>query len=86
MVDWQITAVTIYCDAVDDEVTIMVQKKDWSVKCTGYQQYSASGNAVANPENKSKKLKSQMKCEGLGCKRVVGYKEKLIAEEASEAG
>lgn len=34
MVNWQITAKTIYCDIVRDEVTIMV-KKDWSVQCTG---------------------------------------------------
>jgi hypothetical protein len=29
--DWQITATTIYCDAVDDDVTIIVYK-DWSTK------------------------------------------------------
>lgn len=34
MTDWQITAKTIYCDSVQEEVTIIV-KKDWSVQCTG---------------------------------------------------
>jgi hypothetical protein len=33
--DWQLTATAIYCDAVDDDVTIIVYK-DWSTKCTGY--------------------------------------------------
>jgi len=37
MVNWQVTEVTIYCDAVDDEVTIQVYK-DGSVKCTGYEE------------------------------------------------
>ena len=35
MVDWQVTATTIYCDAVDDDVTLLVYK-DGSAKCTGY--------------------------------------------------
>jgi hypothetical protein len=34
MVDWQITAKTIYCEAVKEEVTIII-KKDWSANCTG---------------------------------------------------
>jgi hypothetical protein len=32
MVDWQITAATIYCDDVDDEVTVIVNR-DGSVRC-----------------------------------------------------
>ncbi|MCJ7791782.1 MAG: hypothetical protein MUP49_05195 [Dehalococcoidia bacterium] len=39
--DWQVTATTIYCDAVDDDVTILVYK-DWSTKCTGYKKYVES--------------------------------------------
>jgi len=30
MVGWQTTVTTVYCDAVDDEVTIVVYE-DWSV-------------------------------------------------------
>ena len=26
MVNWQVTATTIYCDAVDDEITLLVYK------------------------------------------------------------
>jgi hypothetical protein len=39
MVNWQVTATTVFCDAVDDEVTIIVYK-DWSVKCTGHEKYA----------------------------------------------
>ena len=42
MVNWQVTATTLYCDTVNDEVTILVYK-DWSVMCTGYTKYSNTG-------------------------------------------
>ena len=38
MVDWQITATTIYCDDVDDEVTVIVQR-DGSARCVGFSKY-----------------------------------------------
>ena len=80
MVDWQVTATTIYCDAVLDEVTIMVYK-DWSVKCTGYEKYTGSREASVELVKKSVRLKRVVGCEGLDCERVTGYKEKLLAEE-----
>ena len=52
MVDWQITATTIYCDAVDDEVTILVNK-DWSTRCTGMRKYSESREESINLVKKS---------------------------------
>jgi len=39
--DWRVTATTIYCHAVDDEVAILVYK-DWSTKYTGYKKYVES--------------------------------------------
>jgi len=82
MVNWQVTATTIYCDAVDDEVTLMVYK-DGSKKCTGYRKYcQPSKEARKLLERKSKQLNRKLKCEGLECYRVVQYKEKLFAEEA----
>ena len=80
MVDWQVTATTIYCDAVEDEVTVMVYK-DWSVKCTGYEKYTGSREASADLVKRSVRLKRLVDCEGLDCKRVTGYKERLLAEE-----
>ena len=80
---WQITAITIYCDAVDDEVTIMVDKD--GTTCTGYSKYSEPGKEAAKLlKSKSKQLKRQLQCEGLDCYRVVKQKDKLIAEETRQ--
>ena len=84
MTDWQVTATTIYCDAVDDEVTIMVYK-DGSIRCTGYKKY------VENPDKetaqvlkkKAKRLGRNLKCEGPQDFRVTSYRDKLTAEEKS---
>ena len=81
MVDWQITAATIYCLAVDDEVTIMVHK-DWSIKCTGYNKYSQPGKETTSLlKKKGKRLNRQLECQGLECHRIIQYKEKLLSEE-----
>ncbi len=84
MVDWQVTATTLYCDAVDDDVTIMVYK-DWSTRCVGY--YKKYGDPVITKDttkllkNKSKKLGRALQCEGPECHRVVAYRDKLRSEE-----
>jgi len=82
MVNWQVTATTIYCDAVDGEVTLMVYK-DGSAKCTGYNKYRQPNKEASKLlERKGKQLNRRLECEGLECYRVVQYKEKLFAEEA----
>ncbi len=82
MVNWQVTATTIYCDAVDDDVTLLVYK-DWSVKCTGCPEYAEPGKDALNLlKKKSRQLKRQLGCAGLECYRVIQYKEKLFSEEA----
>jgi hypothetical protein len=82
--DWQITATTIYCDAVDDEVTILVYK-DWSTRCTGYNKYRESAKAIATQlRKKAKRLGRHLECEGLECHRVTQYKEKLTREESEK--
>ncbi|MCD6599222.1 MAG: hypothetical protein J7L19_01430 [Dehalococcoidia bacterium] len=84
MTNWQVTATTIYCDAVDDEVTLLVHK-DWSVECTGYTKYAEPGKDTLNLlKKKTKQLKRQLGCTGLGCHRVIHYKEKLLSEEAKK--
>ena len=83
MVNWQVTATTIYCDAVDDEVTLMVYK-DGSIKCTGYDKYREPGKETVNTlKRKSKQLNHKLECEGLECSRATQYREKLFAEEAT---
>ncbi len=81
MVNWEITARTIYCDAVDDEVTVLIYKNG-SVRCTGYQKYNRPDDITRDIiKQKSRRLKRTVKCEGEDCPRVVQYKEKIMAEE-----
>ena len=81
MTDWQITAKTIYCDAVEDEVTVMVYKNA-TVRCTGCKKYSEP-NAITlgTIKEKSQRLKRPIKCEGEGCSHVTAYKETILAQE-----
>ena len=82
MTDWQTTAKTIYCDAVDDEVTILVSK-DYSVRCTGNKKYTELSDVTLNIiKAKSSKLKHPVKCEGLQCHRVIEYKERIVTEDS----
>jgi hypothetical protein len=82
MTDWQTTAKTIYCDAVDDEVTVLISK-DFSVHCTGYRKYTEPNDLTRKIiREKNSKVKRSLKCEGETCPRVTGYKNKIMAEEA----
>ena len=81
MVNWQVTATTIYCDAVDDEVTLLVYK-DQTAKCTGYKKYGDPGKEITKIiRRKSKQSKQQLKCDGLECCRVAQYRDRLFAEK-----
>ena len=83
MVNWQVTAKTIYCEATDNEVTLLVYK-DGSTKCTGYQRYGQPSNeTVKLLGQKSRQLKRQLQCEGPECFRVTQYRDKLFAKEAT---
>ena len=86
MVDWQVTATTIYCDAVDD-VTILVDK-DWTTECTGYKQYieNLTQETTKVLKKKSKRLGQGLRCEGPLDYRVTDYRDKLIAEEKAKTG
>jgi hypothetical protein len=81
MVNWSITATTIYCEAVDDEVTLMVYK-DRSAKCTGLKKYGNPGTETTKRiKEKGKRTKRTLKCDGEQCARVTQYREKLFTEE-----
>ena len=84
MVDWQITATTIYCDDVYDEVTIIVQG-DGSVRCVGFARYDKPDRDTAGlMKRKSRQLQRQLKCTGLECRRATDYRDQLLAEEANK--
>jgi hypothetical protein len=82
MSDWQLTATTIYCNAVDDDVTLIVDK-DFNIRCTGYLKYATNldKKTARTLEQKSRKLRRKLKCEGPQDFRVTSYRDKLIAEE-----
>jgi len=82
VVDWQVTATTIYCDAVDDDVTIIVYK-DGNTRCTGYKKYAESLNKETAKilKKKAKRLGRNLRCEGPLDYRVTEYRDKLAAED-----
>ena len=82
MVNWQVTATTIYCDAVDDDVTLMVYK-DGSARCIGYKKHGEPGKDIVKLlKKKGSQLNRSLKCEGPQCSRVVQYRDGLFPEEA----
>jgi hypothetical protein len=87
LVNWQVTATTIYCDAVDDDVTVMVYK-DRSTRCVGYQKYSKSINRETAKELKKRARKSgrELRCEGPECSRVIAFRDGVFAEESVAKG
>ena len=85
MVNWQVTATTIYCDAVDDEVTLLVHK-DGSAKCVSFNKYGKPDRETFKLlKNKSKKLERRLDCEGPECRRVIQYRDNLFAEETKQS-
>lgn len=84
MVDWKITAATIYCEDVDDEVTLLVYK-DESAKCTSCEKYSRPDKDTARAiKTKCKVLKRQIVCKGGECYRVTEYRDRIFAEEPAQ--
>ena len=81
---WQVTAKAFYCDAVDDDVIVMVYR-DGKTICTGYQKYVEQGNRDSNAvlKKKSRVLNRDLKCEGPADKRVTGYRDTLFAPDKS---
>ena len=79
--DWQITATTIKCDAVSDEITILVYP-DGTAKCATYLKYGATDKkTLAQIEKRAKKVGITCKCEGPQCRRVTDYLDKIMTEE-----
>jgi hypothetical protein len=81
MTGWQITAKTIFCDAVDDEVTILVNK-DGTAHCTGYSKYTRPNDVTRSlVKKKERLLKKHLQCQGEQCPRVTEYTQKTLAED-----
>ncbi len=85
---WQVTATTIYCDAVDDEATLIVSGEDASIVCTIYQKYAEPYKKLASEmAKKGQKLGRTLKCEGPLCRRMTDYRDRLFTkDEEGKAG
>ncbi|MEE8619278.1 MAG: hypothetical protein V3S84_04030 [Dehalococcoidales bacterium] len=84
MASWQVTATTIYCDAVDDDVTLMVYK-DRLTRCVGYKKYieSITKETAKELKKRAKKLGRELRCEGPECSRVIVFRDEVFAEKAA---
>lgn len=81
MANWQITATTVYCSAVDDEVTLIVLK-DGTARCTGLKKYTEPSAETARAiKTKSRELRCPIACRGADCSVAVEYRDRLFAEE-----
>jgi (2Fe-2S) ferredoxin len=82
MMNWQVTAATIYCEAIDGEATVLVYK-DGSVKCVSYQKYAEPDAEVVKSQlKKDRRFNRQLACQGPECHRLIQYRDRLFAEEA----
>ena len=80
MVDWQVTAITIECKAVAEEVTIVV-KNDWSAQCSGFAKYASSRKASIELTKRSLNMRRVLECKGIQCSQITAYIEKLQSEK-----
>ena len=79
MTEWQITAKTIYCEAVEDEVTVLIQKSG-EAHCTGCRKYDQPNDLTrALVKEKTHRLKRIIECEGEDCPRVTGYRNQIMS-------
>ena len=86
MPDWRITATTIVCDAVADEVTIIVSS-DGTARCASYGKYGhPDARTAAALRRKSKTTGHALACQGPLCSRVTAYRDRIMAEEEQKHG
>jgi hypothetical protein len=78
MADWQITATTIYCEDVDDEVTLLVYG-DGTAVCTGLEKYARPDKETARAMKKrGRKSGKRLACRGEDCRRIGEYRDKWL--------
>ena len=81
MVDWEVTATTILCDDVDNEVTIIVNK-DGTVACTGSRKYLKPDKESAKElKKKSREKGKTLACKGDACAKVPRYRDELLSKK-----
>ncbi len=83
MVGWQVTATTIHCEWVDEDVTIMVYK-DGSAKCTGYSKFREhiTKELLKLLKEKGKNSGKKLHCVYPAICGLDNYRDKIMTEEA----
>jgi hypothetical protein len=80
MADWEITATTIYCDDVDDEVTLVISA-DGSSRCTGCQKYARPDKKTdKSMKKKSRQTGRKLVCKEVDCSRIIQYRDSLLGK------
>jgi hypothetical protein len=81
LTEWEVTAATVYCTAVDDEVTLLIYR-DGQVNCTGQQLYQNPdrGNARRLVE-RSGRAGRKLACSGTGCVTIRDYLAEIFQEK-----
>jgi hypothetical protein len=81
MADWQVTATTIFCEAVDDEVTLIITPSG-NVTCTGRKKYEKPNKeTVKIIKQKSKSAHKHLSCHGDKCTDLKNYRDKVMGEK-----
>jgi hypothetical protein len=79
--DWEITATTVYCDAVDDEVTLILNANG-TLKCTGRDKYlEPDKDTVRAMRKKNRQRGKRQACPGNECTIIVEYRNKILDDE-----
>jgi hypothetical protein len=73
--DWEITVTTLFCEDVDDEVTLMVYA-DGTSNCTGRQKYISPDKETSRViKKKSRRLGRMLVCRGDDCPKFKQYRD-----------
>jgi hypothetical protein len=78
MVDWEVTAKTIFCDHVNDEVTIIISGNG-AAKCSGFQKYGNPTKEITKDlKTRSRTAGKELKCLGADCHIVKQQRDQLM--------
>jgi hypothetical protein len=79
--DWQITACTIICDMVADDVTLLV-RNDGTYNCTGHQRYGGdTAQSLQNIHDHHRETGRTVSCAGESCKIMIDYVNHIFTGE-----
>jgi hypothetical protein len=73
MVDWELTATTVYCRSAGDEVTLLVSA-DGTCRCTGRPKHDAA-------KSQGRRSSASPGCPRAECDIIIRYRQSLLGEE-----